>query len=345
MKHFPLPLTLLILSILSISPACHKPPPPKPDPPITDTVPKTDTTPPKKDTIQYVIRIEEDFLQSNPTIDRRNRDYSFYYDNDKRVTAVGIKNYDNVLYDTATCWLFYTGSAPKPRMIITPNFSVSSPGGTLYYDTTWFTYDNSNRILSDSGIEHANGLYPAITVNPLKRTWSYPDDTKTLITWYGVPAPGSPLQIIRKDSINAAAGEISNMRTQFYYGNGTRGNYASTESFLYSTYINPLSKLNISGTIFSLIYSPVKLEILGNSDHKAVSNTNILPYYLDFYSTQMPSGFYLGGFTSGDFLIGSTYDQFDIQITPGIKRPEYPSQISVGARTALDDRFIYRFYY
>lgn len=346
MKCSPFPSTLILLSALFIQQGCSKPDPARPDPPKTDSLPKPDTTAkPPKDTIRYVSRIEEDFIQSNPNLDNRNRNYTFYYDSSKRLIAVGIKNYGPVLFDTAICRLLYIGNNNKPAMIIAPNIAVSTPGGPLYYDTTWYTYKSSGQILSDSGFEHAYGQYPAIERRPLNRIYSYPDNTKTIINWYGVIATGRASELIRKDSINALGGQITSMKTQFYSANNVLGNYAKTEFFQYSSYVNPLSKLNISGTIFSLVYAPVKEEILGNSDHKAVSNTNILPYYLDFYSLMVPSGFYLGGFTSNDFLIAATYDQFDIQITAGTKRPEYPSQISVGARTALDDRFVYRFYY
>jgi hypothetical protein len=53
-------------------------------------------------------------------------------------------------------------------------------------------------------------------------------------------------------------------------------NYGLTQNFIYTGYINPFSQLNISGTIFSLIYTPVTQEILGNSFTKAVWNSNIV---------------------------------------------------------------------
>ncbi|HEY8893850.1 MAG TPA: hypothetical protein VIM79_03515, partial [Niastella sp.] len=63
----------------------------------TPVQPDTVTTPPPpppviKDTPNYVKRVEVDYIQSNPTVTRRQTDYTFYYDNLNRVIKVGIRN-------------------------------------------------------------------------------------------------------------------------------------------------------------------------------------------------------------------------------------------------------------
>jgi hypothetical protein len=121
--------------------------------------------------------------------------------------------------------------------------------------------------------------------------------------------------------------------------------YALVQDFTYTSLVNPLSKLSITGTVFSLIYTSVINEAFGNRTHKAVNNSNILPYYLDFYSAKIPSRFYLGGFSSNDFLIGAQYDAFTIEAVPWAQRTTYPSKITVSATTGLDSKFVYRYYY
>jgi len=340
---------LFVLATLAIAQGCKKSPPVITNipPPRTDTVSKPDTTTPPVETILYVSRIEEDYEQSNPHIVRRSRDFSFFYDGSKRLVQVGIRNYGGILFDTATCRLTYDGDNKKPSMVIAPNRVVSGYGGTLYYDTTWFAYNSSGRIVYDSSVQHAPGQFPAIETRPLTRSYSYPDNMRTFISWRGIARTGGEVEALRSDTINASGGRIGTLKSTFAYPTslGLTGNYAKMEAVTYTSYINPLSKLNISGTIYALIYTPVTEEVVGNSVHKAVYNSNILPYYLDFYSPAIPSQFYLGGFTSSDFLIAAMYDAFDIQITAGTVKPEYPSRISVGATTALDDRVVYRYYY
>ncbi|RYY91413.1 MAG: hypothetical protein EOO11_22740 [Chitinophagaceae bacterium] len=85
--------------------ACSRPDqvPPPPTPVDTTVLPPPPPPPPPADSNLYVSRVEEDYQQSNPNILRRNKDYSFYYDSSRRVTAVGIRNYSPVGLDTATC--------------------------------------------------------------------------------------------------------------------------------------------------------------------------------------------------------------------------------------------------
>ena len=180
---------------------------------------------------------------------------------------------------------------------------------------------------------------------PVTRIYQY-SDTITTIRWYGLANPDSAENIIREDTIQAKGGQLQNIKTQFFSTGARPENYALTQDFTYTSYINPFSQLNISGTIFSLIYTPVTQEILGNSFTKAVWNSNIIPYYIDFFSSTIPSNFYSGGFYLNGFLIGSTFDDFSIQITADSKYPKLPAQITVNATTALSgDQLTYKFHY
>jgi len=338
----------LAIVLIALITSCTKPDASAtPVPPTTNDTNVVVTQPPPVDTTTYIRRLEEDYVQSNPTSARRNRDYSFYYDNNKRVTSVGIKNYGPVGFDTATCWLFYSGSSPKPYMIITPNNIVSSNVGPVYYDTTYFRYNSNNQLVADSGYEP---FYVQSTKSyiktPLKRYYNYQGTTKSTVDWYGFLNAEGPLGIFRRDSLEYAANfEIRKTKSQFNTYTFRPGYYAVGDGFTYSNYINPLSRLNISGTIVSLIYTGVNQEVLGNSYHKAISSQNILPYYLDFFSSKIPSYFYLGGYTPQGDIVAGEADAFDIRITPWAQRITYPSQISVGASTALEDRMVYRYYY
>lgn len=154
-----------------------------------------------------------------------------------------------------------------------------------------------------------------------------------------------PGGFIRQDTLDHTNDSlVVKLKSQLYYEQN-KLNYASAEGFRYSSLINPLSKLNISGTVFSLIYTPVVNEVLGNSAHKAVNNSNILPYFLDFYSSKVVSTFALGGFTDSDWLIGAQYDAFTFDAIPWSERSTYPSKITVGASTALENKFEYRYFY
>jgi hypothetical protein len=310
-----------------------QPPPPPPPPQVIS------------DSTSYIKRLEEDFVQNNPSLTRKTRAYSFYYDASWRLTEIGIKNYGLVLFDTAVCRLFYNGNNSKPYMIITPDVYRSTLGQPVVYDTTYFFYVN-NQIARDSSMEF---MYdPSISTyikRPLRRYYTYPDSTKTIVDWFGCFSPSGPVVIKRSDTLNQQTSHgIIKLKAQFYKQSG-KDNFALADGFNYTNFVNPLSRLNISGTWYSVIYTPVHLEVLGNDNHKAVTLSNILPHYLDFYTPQLPSLFYLTGFNStGDMLSGSG-DTFTIQITPWSLRPNYPSQISVGATTALGDRFVYRYYY
>jgi hypothetical protein len=342
-KKVLLPLTCLSLvfflfSIVTLNNGCSKS-----ETRVTPVIRDTVVTPPViKDTITYVTRIEEDYIQDNPTITRRNRDYTFYYDNLKRVIKVGIKNYGGVLFDTATTLLFYTGNSMRPGIVISPEIN-----NTVNYDTTYFTYDGMGRMIKDSSNEIVYNSTAGVYVRrPKYRTYSYPTATQSLTRWFGHREASRPLELVREDTLNHTGDtQIVKLKAQWYYGQQLKQNYALAEAFSYTGFINPLSKLNISGTVFSPVYATVYNEVLGNRNHKAADLSNILPYYLDFYSGKLPSQFIIGGFTANDWLLGAQYDRFFIEVTPWTQRPTYPSKITVSASTGLGSKFVYRYYY
>lgn len=286
--------------------------------------------------------MEEDVNEANPVQVFRNRFFRFYFDSAFRVTAVGISNYDNVLIDTSTCQLFYKGSETKPNMIIAPEMT-SPASGPAIYDTTWFTYNSDEHIIMDSSNELLSYQSPTYIRQPIKRIYSYPDASTTLVQWYDETTAGGSPQIIRTDSISAYAGQLQTVWSVFYFqaDNGLPPTIGVAQSFQYSSYMNPLSHLNIGGTLYSLIYTPVRREVLGNSYSKAVWDSNILPYYLDFFSQTLPSSFFLGGAPNSTVIA----DRFDIQVTPDSVYPQLPRQMSVGATSALGARFVYTFDY
>jgi hypothetical protein len=342
-KILPLFAVFLSLIVITFNNSCSKPDSPVPSGPgRTDTV----VTPPViKDTPSYVKRIEVTYLQSNPPVTRRQTDYTFYYDSQNRVVKVGIRNYGPVLFDTATTVLLYSGASLKPNVIIAPNTYRSGPG-SIVYDTTLFEYDAFNQIIKDSSSQLVfSNAANAWVRKPVYRYYSYPTTTKTYIRWYGYMEASRPGGFIRQDTLDHTSdSQVVKLKSQLYYEQN-KLNYASAESFKYGSLINPLSKLNISGTVFSLIYTPVVNEVLGNSYHKAVLDSNIFPYFLDFYSGKVVSTFYLGGFTASDWLIAAQYDYFVIEAIPWSQRNTYPSKITVGASTALEDKVEYKYIY
>lgn len=195
----------------------------------------------------------------------------------------------------------------------------------------------------DSSNELFSYQSPTYIRQAIKRVYAYPDNSTTLIQWYDELTPGGSPQIIRTDSISASAGQLRTIWSVFYFqaDAGLPPTIGVAQSFQYSSLKNPLSHLNIAGTIFSLIYTPVKREVLGNSYSKTVWDSNILPYYLDFYSSAVPSSFFLGGAPNSVV----TADRFDFQVTPDSTWPQLPRQMSVGATSALGDRFVYTFSY
>lgn|GEM_PF-967736 len=348
----PAPAFYILLSfglalLLLVDLGCHKasPTPPPPAPP-TPPVQKPDTIAVvKKDTLWELVTLEEIDSSRGPSPVHTNRLFHFYYDSSMRVTTVGISDHNGVSIDTTTCWIFYNGGAIQPSMIITPILS-GPPAGPATYDTTWFSY-GYGRLLSDSSTDHSSYLHPN-TRQILTRHYTYPNNTTTLVSWYGEPAADGTPQFIRSDSATAPGDPSQFIRTQFYRPVNLQltPTYAVAEAFKFTPLINPLSKMTVGGNVFSLIYDPVKRELLGNSFTKAILNSNIIPDYLDFYSPNIPSSFYISGYISGsDWLIAAMGDRFDLRVVADSALPQLPKLISVGATTAIDGRFVYKYTY
>lgn len=144
-------------------------------------------------TIGFVKKVEEYEHQGNPSITRKNRDFSFYYDNSDRLVRVGMKNYSPVGFDTATCFLYYQAADTKPYKIITPNIS----GGTaVTYDTVYFVYNSSNQIIKDSTNEL--GDLSATQRVQVKRLYQYPDAATNIVHWYRPGTSSGPQEIWRQ---------------------------------------------------------------------------------------------------------------------------------------------------
>lgn len=299
------------------------------------------------DTILYVKKIEETFLQNNPSIISRTRDYNFYYDTQKRLIKVGIKNYGAVLYDSLTTSFSYIGNNKKPSVVIMADASGSSIGGPAYYDTTYFTYGANETLLKDSTNERTyNFATSSYYRTPLYRLYSYPNNSILKVDWYWYGNGNTTTRLWRTDTLSADASKITNLKTVFFYDIPNYYRYALGEVFIPSTYINPLSKLNISGTNFSYIYANTKNEILGNSNHYLITGTNILAYYLDFISPYLPTQFYLSPYSSNGVLVGSQGQFFSTEISPLLTRPKYPELLKVEASTSFPgDKFQYRYFY
>src|SRR5688572_12664161 len=265
--------TILLLFISLLGESCTKSDPAPPTTPIVNPPPPPPPPPVPQDTVSLIKRLEAYYNQSNPNIIRPNRNYSFYYDHLKRVVTVGIKNFGGVLFDTATTRIFYSGNNMYPEMIIAPNSNLSSFNGPTYYDTTWFFYNNGI-LVSDSSFAKYYGANLVINRTPLKRYYKF-EANRLLADWYGVITTAGPYERMRTDTLNLASGtdKIERLKMQWYAG-GAAGNHASVESFTYSNYVNPLAKLNISGSVFSVLYTPVRNEVLGNNAHKAVHHSN-----------------------------------------------------------------------
>lgn len=329
------------IAFCSINISCKK----TTSPARTDTI-TPPPPPPPTDTISYVKKIEETYLQSNPTINRRTRDYNFYYDGQKRVTKVGIKNFGSVLYDSLTTVFSYNGNNQKPTSVILANVTNSGFSGPAYYDTLYFTYDASGKLTKDSTNElyynFPSGIYSR---TPLIRIYSYPGNLAK-VDWYWVKVQGSNPVLSRTDTVATDSTKIINLKTVFFLAPPNVFEYAKGEVFTPSAFVNPLSKLNISGMPFAYIYTSTKNEILGNSNHYIITGTNILAYYLDFISPKLPNDFFLTPRNSNDVMLGNQSQFFSTEITPWALRPKYPELMKVAATTSYPgDKFQYQYYY
>lgn len=270
------------------------------------------------------------------------RTYHFYYDGMKRVSAVGIKIYPLFVTDTFTTRLEYSGNNMRPGRIIMPYLNGFQ---ALSYDTTWFSYGQDGKLEKDSTYEL---FYGGPVRKPLYRIYTYPDATSAKIDWYWAPSVSANPVLLRRDTVRVNAnGRLDSIKAVYVTDPATgTGSYAKAHSFTYSQVINPLSKLNISGTPYSLIYTDVKKELLGNTTHPVVYNSNGSATYLDFVSPVLPGLFYIAGYNSLGQIMGQGGVSFTVEITPWSVRPDYPSEIKVAMSTSLvGDKYIYRYTY
>jgi len=322
----------------------------KPEDNPTDTIssPPPPPPPPPADTITLVRKLEVITSLYPSYVLVPNRTFSFYYDNQKRVSSIGIKNYSSLFSDSATTRFFYTGSSLQPSLIIMADIKSQSTG-PVSYDTCWLSYSVTGKLLKDSVNERVFH-YPtgSFIRKPLVRQYNYPTATTAKIDWMGSFTSTGPEGLLRRDTIAVtSSGNIDRIKAHYTqdpsYG---LSSYALAHGFTFSSIVNPLSKLNISGTPFSLIYTDVKNEILGNQYHPLVYNSNGFAEYIDFISPVIPSLFYIGAYNRFGQMIGSSGAAFVIDFSTWPLRPSYPAELRVSISSSLaGDRFFYRYYY
>lgn len=300
-----------------------------------------------KDSVNHIKKIEEDYYQSFPGFYSRTKDFTFHYDARNRVSFIGIRYYYSLsVSDSFTTQFFYNNNSLRPYQIILPDFVMSQPGRPSYYDTIRLSYKNDSIPIMDSG---THLVYNDVTIQPeykpLKRIFQYPDNKTVLTHWYGSLRATDNLSLIRKDSISYnSTGTANFIKTNFYDGVNLPQGYAVANNFSYSGFINPLSVLNISGSIYAYIYAPVRKEILGNIYHPVIHNGSFLPYYLDFCNTLLPTSFAFSGYYNDGSLIGSGAINVTIQITPWPKRSTYPETVISNAPNGDKVRQKYSYY-
>jgi len=306
-----------------------------------DTIP-TPPAPPGPEIISYVKTLEESF----GTI--MSRKFFFYYDAQKRVTQIGIKHYyANNVTESFSTRFFYSGNNNYPSQIIRPVPLNSQPGGIHYYDTSWITYNMTGLPIKDSSVDLVyNNITNLPEHKPLVRSYTYPNNSTVVTEWFGSLDASNGNLLVRKDTvvIDGVNGVVQRTNSQFLNAVYTFG---KSENFSFSSYINPLAKLNISGSIFSMIYSPVRKEIFGNSLHPTVWNSNTIPYYLDFINKSIPTRFHFSAFYPDGSMAGSGVVGMDIQITDSSSHPNYPSALLVtmgGSLPGTVGSYVYTYY-
>jgi hypothetical protein len=322
---------------LTLFTACtqQSPDPPAYTPPgdTTTQIPPADTTVDQHepDANPGLLMLQEVYIQSNPHIVRPNRNFTFYYDDQQRVSTVGIRYFSVVAYDTAVTTFFYHGNSRHPYMVICPNRGTGNPATNYTYDTVLFWYDAAQRLIMDSGYSRTFDGSRKLLV----RHYTYTTADQFSIDLYE-GAGDADLSLFRHDEVTFNTDSTINTVKILYYSQGIQVGWVFTNGITYSNYRNPLANLNISGLYYDWLETPNDKEIFGNDWDKSTTNLNTLPYYMDFSSVRIP---YYFGFNSG-------YPElFDIQITPLNANSSYPQLISVGAATALEDRFEYTYYY
>jgi hypothetical protein len=305
-----------------------------------DTIP-TPPPPPGPEIISFIKTLEESF-ESTPS-----RKFSFYYDAQKRVTHIGIKQfYASNITDSFTTRFFYAGSNKYPYQIIRPH-TLNSPPGNPYYDTSWITYNVSGLPVKDSSRDLVyNNTTNLPEHKPLVKNYIYLNNSTLVTEWYGSLDASNGNLLVRKDTVvvDLTNGVLQRSNSQFL---NAVYSFGKAENFSFTSYINPLAKLNISGSIFSNIYSPVRKEILGNSLHPTVWNSNTIPYYLDFINKFIPSRFHFGAFYTDGTMAGSGVVSMDIVINPSPQKIGYPAALTAtmaGSLPGTTGTYTYTYY-
>ena len=307
----------------------------------TDTLPVTPVDSLPRDTVTLIRKLQ--VIYATTSFTDTTTVFSFYYDPQKRVKEIGIRDL-GAYPDSNTLRFIYTGNQSKPSLIISPKNQAGNPGaGASYNDSTFFVYSPQGIIQKDSTIQTASQLGGTLFRQTMVREYQYLSNTVLTIRMSRNTAPGNPLTPFRLDTVRYRA-DSSLEALKVVYPNPISSRFARLEGFGYSSLINPLSKLNIGGLHYSWLFVPNDLEILGNTSYKTISNTNILPTYIDFASPRIPVIFFNSAYNSlGDFLYG---DEFDLVSTEWPGRSKYPQTVQVvGSSSYPGDRFIYNYFY
>lgn len=335
-------IALVLFSQLAVNTSCTKP---EDDP--QDTIVNPPPPPPPLDTVSLVRRLEmHTSLYPNYVINPY-RTFSFYYDNLKRVTEVGIKNYLTVLTDSVTTRFQYAGTGRQPVSAILADMK-SSLSGPVFSDTCWFTYGTGNKLIKDSTNERIySAAIGGFVRRPLVREYSYPASGQVRIDWTGSFSATGPVGLLKRDTIQTLVnGNPNILKMQYAQDPATLGSYARGEGFVFSQINNPLALLNISGSAWAPVYANVKSDMLGNQYHPVVYNSNGFAEYLDFLSPRIPTQFYIGGYNKLNQMINGAAAGFFITITPWSQRNTYPAELRVIISNSLaGDSYYYRYFY
>lgn len=329
---------IICISIIS----CEKDidtPPPLPN----DTIPIPGSTKPDpSDTVPLIRKLEE--VYSERSFLHKIKTISFYYDNQKRVSSIGLKNYASS-FDSGTIKLFYTGNQTKPFKIISPNTQFSKWGiDNVFYDTTYFFYNTQGLLIKDSGyvmsFNRDNSWKQLLT-----RHYNYISSSQFSVQMAKKQYDDNTMLAFRIDTVQFNPNiTFDKIKILFKNIQMSGSNLAVIENVRHSGFLNPLAKLNISGLHYFWITTPNDFEILGNTNYKSIDRGNIIPTYIDFASAYLPSTFFNSAYdVPGVFFYG---DEFTIQVIPWAERADYPKTLKVKGSSSLPEtEVIYNYYY
>jgi hypothetical protein len=348
MKYFfSMIIVLLFIQVIILPNAGCK----KDAPPATDTIKRVDTIIPKPvvDTPIYISKLERGTLHRNQTntFDFTSyQTYSFYYDNSKRLTSIGIRYLGGFLLDTATCTISYNGNDTKPSRMILPNKNPGNTSVPVVYDTIFYFYNANGQIIKDTSTFFAYDANTSSYIRkPAKKEYFYIDSSRVFIKHYGVYNLSVGLQVIRIDTIEQIRNrEMSRLKSQFF-GAGTRKiNAGVIDYFGYTSYVNPLAKLNLPQSINVPIIAPSHFDILGSFFDVDNSSVALIPDYFDFYSNKILSRYVMTSLWNGLTQFPFSSD-FQMNITPYQNKPSYPSSITIFSQSSTNDSAIIRYNY